>query len=392
MERYALVRHLQRQRQLVRRMAPGQPLSAYVAQHRLLPAAIGPMPEAPAPASLPRRFVPGEDARAVQSMDAVLPTLEPPALNTVEKRSAALAEQNTAQQPAQEMMKHERSMPNIVATQHTPAPPRHSIQVENRNSASVLKMAQAEEQAAREQVQWLEQPNAKAEQPALPEPARVEQDARALDVHAFDMQPVNVAAALAPAAASQQELPARRRARIEEWPLPLPGSSSAQVKRTNAEMIHRPEDARHLAKAEQKTETEHEADALFTSSTPGRSPQEWFALLTQAEQKPQPATSVNVAAALAPVAGQAAGARAAATFTTSAQFKRVSHQPMREPHPMQSRSTRTMSEQVAVPRLLASASGETNAAQFVPAQQQANSQSFPPGPVARSSDDEHRQA
>lgn len=59
---------------------------------------------------------------------------------------------------------------------------------------------------------------------------------------------------------------------------------------------------------------------------------------------------------------------------------------------MQSRSTRTMSEQVAVPRLLASAPGETNAAQFVPAQQQANSQSLPPGPVARSSDDEHRQA
>src|SRR5258708_7857964 len=206
MERYALVRHLQRQRQLVRRMAPGQPLSAYVAQHRLLPAAIGPMPESPAPASLPQRFVPGEDARAVQSMDAVLPTLEPPALNTVEKRSAALAEQSTAQQPAQEMRKHELSTPNIVATQHTPAPPRHSIPVENRSSANVLKMAQAEEQAAREQVQWLEQPNAKAEQPALPEPAHVEQDARALDVPASDMKPVNVAAALAPPPARPPKL------------------------------------------------------------------------------------------------------------------------------------------------------------------------------------------
>src|SRR6185312_1702059 len=72
MERYALLRHLQQQRQLVRRVLPDQRLGAYVAQHRLLSATIGALPEPSASVAQSWPIISDQSTRAVQSEEDTL--------------------------------------------------------------------------------------------------------------------------------------------------------------------------------------------------------------------------------------------------------------------------------------------------------------------------------
>lgn len=315
MERHTLVRHLRRQRQLVRRMAPDQPLSAYVARHRRLPAAIRPQPEPPEPAPLPRRSTPGEEARMVWSLDMVQPSQEQPVLNTEESELAAPFAQDSIQRPVQEMAKHERSLPTFVPAQartkgeHSPekwemsrrsAPPL-SVDGSEVNSPTTAREVDA---PGMEKDQSLPLVRSRGEQEASPGPAGVETVSlpasveREQDARASRSLEVPAAEERAPARREslhredQQGLPVRRRGQIEERPLFPPRASQAQRELPDAALPQKPGISRHGAKAEQKTGTqknaESEAAALFTSETPGRSPREWLALLMRAEQKQQP--------------------------------------------------------------------------------------------------------
>lgn len=311
MERYALLHYLHQQRQFARRMAPRRPLSAYVADHRQLVKAIGPVSELGTTRSLPRRSLSVEETRFAELVEMAQPKLEQPVFKAEENVPAELAAQDNAPKAIQEEMKHERPAQTSAMSQRKPSPERAVRPVEKSTELSLHDLPSAGEAPAQEQdVETRTVP---------PTPIVDEQQTRALDLSAPEMPPSEPQEHQFPA--SQQDRPAPRRARIEEHPLPAPAANPAQKQVHGAQPLQRPERSHPATKVEPQTEAQKEAEResaeLFTASAP-RSPQEWFSLLAQAGKVDTRATRVDASerarASEASTRTARAGTRAAPTM------------------------------------------------------------------------------
>ena len=270
MERYALLRHLQQQRQLVRRVLPDQRLGTYVAQHRLLSATIGALPEPSASVAQSWPVISDQSTRAVQPEEN---TLFAPA--EVQPERAPL--------PVQE--KRQSSGDSEPASLHSPI--QHARELETNESF----MAQIEGDEARQDTRAQKQPRVEFAQPTdEPNGPKLAKTRAGEPPHAAEQQQEQHA--------HQQSQANARRSRIEERPQSSSRPDLLHPLNAQGEARRQTETARSSTQANPQTaeqsQAESEAAALFTSTTE-RSPQEWFALLMQWERKQQANEKAQVA-------------------------------------------------------------------------------------------------
>lgn len=283
MERFALIRYLQRRRQFVQHLAPCQPWNAYVARQRLLTRALGLLPGPSASAPLPLSPALAGEAGRFLPVDTALPYLEQSALDPRENDPLERFVSESVQQPIQTMANDEL----VIEKQDIPSP-----HTDNRETDGT-KVDEAQDWPP---VRSLEEAKlASLPDQASPVAPEIEQDARAhrvLGTHEAEERLL-----IRQENRKSEPLPGKpgmRQRRIEERPLSSATVRPEQGKPSEATTSQKPGHSRSDTRGKQQTEAqrdaEREAADLFTPGPQNRSPQEWLALLIPGDQKQQPET------------------------------------------------------------------------------------------------------
>lgn len=345
MERYALLRHLQQQRQLVRRVLPDQRLGAYVAQHRLLSATIGALPEPAASVAQSWPVISDQSTHAVQPEEDTL---------------FAPAEIQPARAPLPVQKARQSSDDKKPAPLHAPTLNTHELE------AKEPLMAHIEDDEVKQDTRAQEQPRVEFAQPTdEPSEPKLAKTRTVEPPHAAEQQHEQFA--------EQQSKPNTRRSRIEERPQSSSRPDLLHPLNAQSEARKQNETTRSSAQvnpqAVEQSRAESEAAALFTSTTE-RSPQEWFALLMQGERKQQANERAQVAShpdAELP-APQLVNARRAEPGTRMSQPVSATRPVVYPSNTRSSEQTKAETrERIAPLALPASLSESKGASQFVPA-------------------------